>query len=333
MKDKLIKDIEVKLAMCGYSAEETERIVHCVIGCLDSYDVTEAVTDLTVRYEDINERILKRYVVCMQIEGKPESTIRQYLWSLRKLSDTIHKSFTDMGANDIKLFLGSLKASGCKNSYIKGQRARISALCKWMLAEDLIEKDPCAKVGDIKVEQEVRLPFSSVEIDRMRSAITGRNAIRDRAIIETLLSSGIRCQELCDLQISDIDIRTRTLHVRKGKGGKGRMGFISEVAADYIGKYIESRCDGAGALFVTKRGSAFGVSGIENLLRKYGRVSGVQNVHPHRFRRTFATTMHKRGMDLEEIRRLMGHSNVQTTIRYIYADDSQLQASYNKYAA
>lgn len=269
MKDKLIKDIEVKLAMCGYSAEETERIVHCVIGCLDNYDVTEAVTDLTVRYEDINERILKRYVVCMQIEGKPESTIRQYLWSLRKLSDTIHKSFTDMGANDIKLFLGSLKASGCKNSYIKRQRARISALCKWMLAEDLIEKDPCAKVGDIKVEQEVRLPFSSVEIDRMRSAITGRNAIRDRA----------------------------------------------------------------GALFVTKRGSAFGVSGIENLLRKYGRVSGVQNVHPHRFRRTFATTMHKRGMDLEEIRRLMGHSNVQTTIRYIYADDSQLQASYNKYAA
>lgn len=69
------------------------------------------------------------------------------------------------------------------------------------------------------------------------------------------------------------------------------------------------------------------------MLKKYGKIAQVDNVHPHRFRRTFATTMYRRGMDLEEIRRPMGHTVVQTTLRYIYADETQLRAAYNKYVA
>lgn len=332
MKDKLIKDIELRLAMNGYSRDETEKIMCCVISCLSSYEVTEAVTDLVVRYEDQNEQILKNYVACLSIDGKSKGTIKMYLWTLRKLSDLIRKPFTELTANDIRLYLGSLKSKGNKGSYVKTQRSYISGFCQWMLAEELISKDPCTKVGDVKVEQEVRLPYSAVELDRLRSSITGRNVVRDRAIFETLLSSGVRCAELCDLNIDDVDLRERTAHVRCGKGGKGRIVYISEVAAEYIGKYLRKRKNDSKKLFIGQRG-ALNVTGVESMLRKLGKIAGVSNVHPHRFRRTFATTMYRRGMALEEIRKLMGHSEVQTTLRYIYTDDVQLKAAYSKYAA
>lgn len=332
MKDKLVKDIEIKLAMNGYSRDEAERIVCCVISCLGAYEVTEAVTDLVVRYEDQNERILKNYVACLSIDGKSKGTIKGYLWTLCKLSDQICKPFPEMTANDIRAFLGALKVAGRKGQYIKNQRAYISGFCKWMLNEEIIAKNPCAKVGEIKVEQEIRLPFTTVDIDRMRSSITGRHAVRDRAIMETLLSSGVRCEELCNLGINDVDLRERTLHVRCGKGGKGRMVFISEVAAEYISRYLSKRSDNDSTLFLGQRGR-FGVGGIQRLLNKYAKIAQVEDVHPHRFRRTFATTAYRRGMDLEEIRKLMGHAEVQTTLRYIYSDETQLKAAYDKYAA
>ena len=332
MKDVLIKDIEIKLAMQGYSREESDKIIHCIIGCLENYEVTKATTEISVRYETLNEDIMKRYVVCMQIDGKSKGTINGYLRTLRRLSEQMKRPFNEMTATDIRRFLGDLKVKGCKNQYIKNQRAYIAAFTKWMVAEEIVEKDPCAKVNDIKTEQEVRLPFSSVDIDKLRCVMTGVNAIRDRAIMETLLSSGVRCAELCDLTRNDIDIRNRTLYVRCGKGGKGRTVFISEVAAEHISKYLSMRKDDKAQLFIGKRGT-MSPNGILKMMQKYERIAQVENVHPHRFRRTFATTMYKRGMDLEEIRRLMGHTVVQTTLRYIYSDETQLRAAYNKYVA
>lgn len=332
VKDRLIKDIEIKLSMQGYSREESDKIIHCVISCLDNYEVTKASTELSLRYEALNEDIMKRYVVCLQIDGKSKGTIRVYLWTLRKLSEQMRKPFPEMTATDIRRYLGDLKVKGNKNQYIKNQRAYIAAFTKWMVAEEITVKDPCAKVNDIKTEQEVRLPFTSVDIDRLRSSVTGVNALRDRAVMETLLSSGVRCAELCDLTRDDIDIRNRTLYVRCGKGGKGRTVFVSEIAAEHISKYLSTRKDDKAQLFIGKRGT-MSTNGIMKMLKKYGKIAQVDNVHPHRFRRTFATTMYRRGMDLEEIRRLMGHTVVQTTLRYIYADETQLRAAYNKYVA
>lgn len=333
MKDKLVKDIEIKLVMNGYNREETERIMCCVISCLSSYEVTEAVTDLVVRYEDQNEQILKNYTACMVIDGRSKRTISGYLWTLRKLSDLVRKPFTELTANDIRMFLGSIKTKGNKNSYVKNQRSKVSGFCKWMYAEDLIAKDPCIKVGAIKEEQEVRLPYTAVEIDRLRSSITGRHAVRDRAIMEVLLSSGLRVEELCDLKLDDVDLRERTVHVRCGKGGKGRVVYMSEVAAEYVNKYLRKRKDSAEkALFMGQRGP-LGIDGVQNMLRKYGKIADVENVHPHRFRRTFATTCYRHGMDLEEIRKLMGHTDIKTTLRYIYSTRTQLKAAYDKYAA
>lgn len=109
---------------------------------------------------------------------------------------------------------------------------------------------------------------------------------------------------------------------------------MSEVAADHLEKYLNSRTDSYPYLFLSKyHNNRYTSCGMRGFIVNIGRRSGVYNVYPHRFRRTFATNLYKRGMDIHEIQKLMGHSEVQTTLTYIYTDDTQLKSAYEKYAA
>lgn len=328
MKDRLIRDIEIKLSEM-YPEIDMDRVMTCVISCLGGYEISEKSTQLAERSQDVNDRILKRYSACLALDGKSKGTIMQYLRTCRKLGQD--KPYTDMTTNDIRLFLGQLKLDGASNRHIENQRSYISAFFQWMTAEDLIEKNPCGKIKPIKCEKIRRLPFTEVQIDRLRSAC---DTPKKRAMIEVLLSSGVRCEELISLDVSDIDIRNRTVLVRDGKGGKDRVTYMSELAAEHLEAYLRMRTDTSPELFQNKFGGRYETTdAIRKTVSSIGRAAGVRDVHPHRFRRTFATSLYRRGMDIHEIQRLMGHSNVQTTLEYIYTDDAQLRAAYQKYAA
>lgn len=330
MKDKLIRDIEIKLSETCPGIDR-DQVMICIISCLDEYDVSEKSTQLAERPQDVNDRILKRYSACLLLDGKSKNTIFQYIRTCRKLGQDSGKYFTEITTNDIRLFLGQLKVRGAKNSTIENQRSYISAFFRWMLAEDIISKNPCEKIKPIKCENVRRLPFSDVQIDKLRLACRSE---KTRAMIEVLLSSGVRCEELINLDINDIDIRRRSVRVRNGKGGKDRVTYISEVAAEHLDHYLNSRNDNGPELFRSQQGGRYSdETSILRIMKSLSKRAGVDNVHPHRFRRTFATQLYRRGMDLHEIQRLMGHSNVQTTLGYIYTDDAQLRAAYQKYAA
>ena len=328
MKDKLLRDIELKLSL-QFPAEQREKAMQVVISCLNDYDVTERVTDLTVRHEDINERILKKYVACIRIDGKAESTIKQYVRTLIKLAELIGKPYTEMSAYDIRYFLGDIKEHGAKNSYVENQRSYVSAFFQWMLDEEIIQKNACAKVKTIKVEAEIKLPFSAVEIDKMRAA-----CVRplDRAMIETMLSSGVRREELCNLKVSDVDLDKRILTVRHGKGGKDRIVYISDVAAMYLLRYFADRKDDLPSLFVGKGTERMTPGGVRALLKRLEQKSGVENVHPHRFRRTLATNLINHGMGIQEVAVILGHDRLETTMKYLYITEDNVRNSYHKYA-
>lgn len=156
----------------------------------------------------------------------------------------------------------------------------------------------------------------------------------DRAVIETLLSSGLRREEMCNLKVSDVDLDKRILTVRHGKGGKDRVVYISDVAAEHIKIYLDKRRIESDVLFVSKNtGTKYTPGGVLELVMRIGAKAQVDGVHPHRFRRTFASEMYRRGMDINTISKLMGHTNIATTQRYIYTASDQLQAEYKKYSA
>ena len=137
---------------------------------------------------------------------------------------------------------------------------------------------------------------------------------------------------MCNLKIDDVDLERLTLRVRRGKGGKDRCIYISDVAAEHIKRYLSTRKVDSDVLFVA-RGDKYTTNGILRMVMRIGKRAGVEKVHPHRFRRTFATECRRRGMDIHTISKLMGHSNIDTTERYIYTADDQLQAEYRKYSA
>ena len=330
MREKLLEDINIELSK-RFDKETREAALQCVITAMRNYEISERMTDLTVRHEALNEDILKRYAVCMSIEGIAESSITAYLYTLKKLAETIPKPFTEMRADDIYFFLGHLKMRGCKNSYMESQRANLSSFFVWLHGQGFTDKVITEKVKTIKVEEEIRPPFSPVEIDRMRFAC--KRPI-DRAVIELFLSSGIRCEELCNLKVFDLDCDKRTVSVKRGKGGKDRVTFMSDVAVDHIRKYTSKRKTESAYLFASERSKgAYSKRGIETLVERIGKRAGVEHVHPHRFRRTFATNLFQKGMDVASISKLMGHSNVETTMRYIYVANEQLERDYRRYAA
>jgi len=329
--EKLLNDIEIALSM-AVDKETREKVMHIIISNLRNYEITKMETGVAVRDEVLNEDILKKYVACMAIDGKSKRTIKQYVWTLQKFEKVVGKTYTAVTTDDIRYFLGCLKMNGSKNSYISGQRACISAFYMWLEDEEIIEKSPCRKVKKIKVEKEIRLPFSAVEIDKLRS---GCKRKIDRAIVELLLSSGVRCEELCNLKLMDVDLAKRIVNVKDGKGGKDRVTYMSDVAAEHIGKYLASRKVVGPYLFMPVRSKYdhYSIRGIEGIVSRAGDRAEVEDVHPHRFRRTFATDLYKRGMDIASISKLMGHANIEVTKQYIYIADEQLHGEYRRFTA
>ena len=294
---------------------------------LSRYEVMERETSLAV-YDSTNDRLLKRYVGCIRIDGKSEKTIYQYVRTCRKLAEATGKRFTEMGVYDIRMFLALEKERGISNTTLENTRANLSAFFQWLNLEEEIDKNPCLKIKPIKCVKEVKLPFSDVEIDDMRTAC---ETLKERALIEVLLASGVRVSELSQMDITDINFNELKIHVRFGKGSKERITYLTPVARQHLKKYLASRNDVVPALFTNAKGDRLQSSGIQFILKQIEKRSGVNNVHPHRFRRTFATRLAARGMDVQEIRALLGHSDINTTMRYVYTNDDQIKSSYEKY--
>lgn len=317
----------VKSQLTFLEAADASKVIEQIIVSLSDYNLERISTDLAL-YDDTNEKILKRYSACLYIDGKSEATIYQYQRTARKLAVLSGKNYTDMTSYDIRLFLANEKSRGVSNTTLENARANISAFFQWMTVEDVIPKNPCMAIKPIKCESKIKTAFTSVELDRLRSACS---ASKERALIEFLISSGVRVSELTSMTLSDIDVQTMTVHVKHGKGGKERTTYINDVAKNHLLTYITEREEKGTAVFYNSQHIPIAPGGIRHILNRLGAKADVSNVHPHRFRRTFATDLASRGMPIQEIQKLLGHSKLDTTMEYVSVDDMKVQASYKKY--
>lgn len=309
------------------SSSVAELVTDELIKIVRDYDITKACREL-VTFDDIDYRILKRYCACLTIDGKSQNTIEAYYYTVSKLFNAIQKHFTDMTVYDIRLFLAVEKERGISNRTLENNRCHLSAFFTWMLNEELINKNPCANIKPIKYVDKVRKPFSSLEIDALRGACKNN---KERAIMELLLSSGIRVSELTQMNVEDINFETMTVHVKHGKGSKERITYINEIAREYLQKYLKERKVNGEALFYNKKFNRLNNGGVRHILNTVAERAEVENVHPHRFRRTFATGLATRGMKLQDIKILLGHTNINTTMEYVCLDETNTHISYRQY--
>ena len=325
-REQLLKDLEVYLST-KFNNEDLQQISVSLVKIIGNYEIIERCTDV-IPLDDENERLLKRYAACLTIDGKSKHTVYQYIRTGRKLSEFIKLPFTKMGTYDIRYFLATEKERGISNVSLENTRANISAFFQWLTEEEVITKNPIAKIKPIKCKEEIKLPISDVEIDSLRSACKTK---KERAIIELLLSSGIRVSELTAMKIKDINFSDLTVHVVNGKGDKERITYTTAVSAKHLVDYINDRKTLGENLFYNKNNEVLEPGGVRYILNNIAKKADVENVHPHRFRRTFATNLAKRGMSVQDIQVLLGHSSIKTTMEYVHTDRNKVQAEYNKY--
>ena len=327
-KESFIEKVKMRL-VATTSSEQVNDIINIIIYELQNYELSERTTELIV-YDDDNEKIIKSFLACLIIEGKSKGTIKQYNYSLKRLFTFLgNKRYDKITTYDIRAWLASLQLKGNKNSNVRNQKCNISPFFTWLYNDGLIERNPCAPIKTIKVQDEQRKAFSSEEIDTIKSNCEN---VTERAIVETMLSSGLRVAELCNLKIEDVDFTNLIINVKNGKGGKDRTAFITPVAKKCILKYLKENKHKSEYLFTTNDGTKYTTDGIRYRTTKLTNKCGFR-VHPHRFRRTLATDLSRKGMPIQEIQKLLGHSNIETTRKYIDTRVEQIESSYRQLIA
>ena len=273
------------------------------------------------------DRYITRFIDHTKVKSPSditENVIREFrLWLNRQLASENGKS------------TATLKKK-TQNYYLISLRAFLKYMAKRGVKTISPEYIELAKVGDRHLDLITR-----DELSRLLKATDGENlkSLRDKAILETLFSTGLRVSELCSLS-SDIDLSADELSVR-GKGDKIRVVFMSDEAKRAIKKYLDKRTDLDGSLFVKISGEerkmkdenlGLTTRQIERIIKQYAIKAGIsKKVTPHVIRHMFATDLLGNGADLRSVQMLLGHSNISTTQIYTHVTDSELKRIHKQF--
>ena len=290
------------------------------------------VSEPAEQIEIANTEYLKLFLDAKRIEGCSERTLQYYKVTvehlLQKLSTPIRKMTTD----EIRTYLVNYQKEGhCSKVTVDNIRRNISSFFSWLEEEDYILKSPMRRIHKIKTKKVVKDVISDESMEKMRDAC---ERIRDLAIIDLLYSTGIRVGELVRLNIEDVNLEQRECVVF-GKGDKERRVYFDAKAKIHLMEYLAERTDENPALFVSLDApfTRLQISGVEIRLRELGRKLSLNRIHPHKFRRTMATRAIDKGMPIEQVQKILGHSQIDTTMQYAIVNQSNVKTSHQKYIA
>lgn len=330
IREIIIKSVISALQELENITEEVIDTVHDVMVVqLNQYEIHERCTDLVV-HDNASESALKKFIATKRIEGTADSTLQRYADENLRLIRFLQKPLFEITTYDIRFYLSyKRKEKKISNRTLDNMRRCYSSFFGWLFGEGLIGKNPCTGLSSIKYKKQVKRPFSAADMERLRKACEN---IRDLALLDFLYCSGCRVTEVSKLDISDIDF-DRMECVVLGKGNKERVVYLSEVAAMHLQEYLESREDNEPALFLGKGSKRLSKNGIEARLKHLGTLAKVENVHPHRYRRTLATNLLDRGMNIQDVATILGHADLKTTQVYCYISQKNVQAAYQRFAS
>ena len=277
-----------------------------------------------------NDDLYNKFISTKKLEGVSELTIKNYRIHLNKFFNYVNKDLRTISIDDIRDYLSYYKSStNCCNLTLDGIRRFLSSFFSFLELEDYIIKNPVRRIHKIRIENLIKETYSDELLEQLRNNC---NNIRNLAIIDLLASSGMRIGELVKLNIDDINFETNSCLVY-GKGRKMREVYFDAKAKLHLKEYLSTRKDNNEALFVTidKPYNRLGIRGIELMLQGLGDSIGEDKVHPHKFRRTLATKAIDKGMPIEQVQRLLGHTKIDTTLNYAMVNQNNVRISHRKY--
>lgn len=279
-----------------------------------------------------NPQYLKMFLDAKRIEGCSERTLQYYRVTIEHMLERITSPIRKMGTDEIRAYLVSYQEeSQCSKVTVDNIRRNISSFFSWLEEEDYILKSPMRRIHKIKTKTVVKEVISDENMEKLRDAC---DEIRDLAIIDLLYSTGIRVGELVRLNIKDVNLEQRECVVF-GKGDKERRVYFDAKAKIHLMEYLSGRTDDNPALFVSLDAphTRLQISGVEIRLRALGRKLSLGRIHPHKFRRTMATRAIDKGMPIEQVQKILGHSQIDTTMQYAIVNQSNVKTSHQKFIA
>ena len=328
MKEQIINDV-LRLMQTSLNNAQLLQLRTALQQAMISVEITQQ-SGGTKSEGPTNEQLLIMFLDAKRVEGCSTKTIRYYETTLRKLFTGLDIAMVHVKTEDLRTYLSEYRQkTDCSKANIDNLRRIFSSFFSWLEDEDLILKSPVRRIHKVKSEKQVKETYSDETLEALRD---GCSCLRDLAMIDLLASTGIRVSELVRLNRADINFEGRECVVF-GKGSKERPVYFDARTKVHLRNYLESRCDDNPALFVTLQNphKRLEISGVEIRVRQLGRKLEVGRVHPHKFRRTLATRAIDKGMPIEQVQRLLGHSKIETTMEYAMVDQSNVKLSHQKF--
>jgi len=320
MEEKIVKVLN---EMAEYlSLTQMKKLQEVILSTFSENEISKT--------EIKNTDFLKMFLDAKKVEGCSDRTIKYYRTTIEHFISNRENGVRKISTEEIREYLADYqKRNNCSNVTVDNVRRNISSFFSWLEEEDYIIKSPMKRIHKIKTKTVVKNVISDEGIERLRDHCRD---IRDLAMIDLLYSTGIRVGELVNLNIDDIDLDGRECVVY-GKGDKERRVYFDAKAKVHLRDYIESRTDKNEALFVTLDAphTRLKISGVEIRLRQLGRQLDLDRIHPHKFRRTMATRAIDKGMPIEQVQKILGHSQIDTTMQYAMVNQTNVKTSHQKY--
>ncbi len=354
MRSKLLD--ELVFALIPYKNEiPIEDLKAQMLIILDGYEISQRHTEVAIRHEEKNQRMLRMFLASKAASGRTDNTIKHYKNSLEFIFDRIGKDFDEITADDIKLYLARrLRVDHVSKTTAANERRNLSALYTWLYKNEYLRKNPMNKVEAIKYAKPKKKAFTDMEIEKLRLACRTE---REKMVVEVLLSTWCRVSELAGIRLDEIEGDKVLVH---GKGEKDRTVYLNAKAQIAVSNYLSKRKDSnpyllpkakyAGQVKLMsqlRKGKPAATwyespelvdefdhtdkGTIEFMIRNIGKSAAVKNSHPHRFRRTGATFALRSGMNIMTVSKLLGHANIAVTQVYLDIDDEELEDAHGKY--
>jgi len=280
--------------------------------------------------------VIDDYLAALKAIGKSEQTIKTYRsqlnqfmkWLVDNSGTEDAKQITSIDAVEYRTYLQEVR--GLRPASINTALAAIEAFCTWMLDEGYISHRPLAKVRKVAEVQEAPKWLDKSEKYRLIRTTLNEKSLRNKAIIFTLLLAGLRVSELVSLKPDNVIISERKGSITvTGKGNKRRTVPMPKDLREYLSDYLIENA-AAQWLFDSQRGEQLTVKGVQHLCSVIGKKAGIDNLTPHMLRHTYCHDLVSKGVAIEIVAKLAGHSKIETTMLYTLPGEQEMQAAVEK---
>lgn len=277
-----------------------------------------------------NQRLTELFIAAKRVEGCSEKSLKYYSDTISAMLREVNKEIRHIVTDDLRLYLTDYQAKRSSSKVtIDNIRRILSSFFSWLEDEDYILKSPVRRIHKVKTTANIKEIYTDEELEMMRDNCED---LRDLAMIDLLASTGMRVGEMVLLNREDINFAERECVVL-GKGDKERPVYFDARTKLHLMAYLEERTDDNPALFVSLK-TPFNrllIGGVEVRIREMGLKLGIKKSHPHKFRRTLATTAIDKGMPIEQVQRLLGHQRIDTTMMYAQVQQSNVKIAHRKF--